>query len=402
MTVRNPPTFLQAEAHPAENTRLALSGLLGSPQGVFAGGVITDNVADGDPGHGRVHPADFQVVQNGTPNMTVNVAAGAAWIRGTESATQGSYHVVSDATVNLPIDASDATNARRDLVVLEVKDADYSGSDNEAGLSVVKGTPSGSPADPSVPENALVLARITVGAAVTSITTSDITNFAITPLGYRYAGRVVFTAGNTFSTGDYPWLRAVRVIVVGGGGGGGGAGTTSSNQSSPGRGGGAGGYAESFITDLSTIADPITVTVGAGGDGGVGGGVFNPGSAGGTSSFGSLMTADGGAVGGSAAAAASGAVGAGSSGGDATGGNLRNLTGGGSSVALSLGASGYSSGGGRTLTGNGSLDRTSSGNGFAAEGFGSGGGGAFNNQNQGTPRTGAAGAGGVVIVELYA
>lgn len=150
-----------------------LGGMLGTVTGSFAGGV-----ASSDPAHGVVRTGDFAVTQNGTPNMSVNVAAGGAFIRGTQNANQGAYHVWNDGTVNLSISAADVTNGRRDLVIAQVRDAFYSGATNDARITVVTGTPAASPADPSLASfpNALVLARITVAAGDTAINTADITD----------------------------------------------------------------------------------------------------------------------------------------------------------------------------------------------------------------------------------
>ena len=173
MTVRSVPIFLQAGSHPAEETRLMLGGMLGTVTGSFAGGV-----ASADPAHGVVRPGDFAVTQNGTPNMSVNVAAGGAFIRGTQNANQGAYHVWNDGTVNLPISAADVTNGRRDLVIAQVRDSAYSGADDDARITVVTGTPAAVPADPSLASfpNALVLARIAVAAGASSILTANITD----------------------------------------------------------------------------------------------------------------------------------------------------------------------------------------------------------------------------------
>ena len=173
MTVRSVPIFLQAGSHPAEETRLMLGGMLGTVTGSFAGGV-----ASADPAHGVVRPGDFAVTQNGTPNMSVNVAAGGAFIRGTQNANQGAYHVWNDGTVNLPISAADVTNGCRDLVIAQVRDSAYSGADDDARITVVTGTPAAVPADPSLASfpNALVLARIAVAAGASSILTANITD----------------------------------------------------------------------------------------------------------------------------------------------------------------------------------------------------------------------------------
>jgi hypothetical protein len=141
--------------------------------GSFAGGV-----GAADNGHGVINQADLAVTQNDTPNMTVNVAAGGAFIRGTQSANQGVYHLFNDASVSVVIATADATNARHDLIIAQVRDAAYSGATNDARIIVVPGTPAAVPVDPSLASfpNALVLARVTVTAGKTSILTADITN----------------------------------------------------------------------------------------------------------------------------------------------------------------------------------------------------------------------------------
>jgi hypothetical protein len=188
MTVRSVPIFLQAGSHPAEETRLMLGAMLSSATGSFAGGV-----ASADPAHGVINTGDLEITENGTPNMSVNVAAGGAFIRGTLNANQGAYHVWNDGTVNLPISAADVTNGRRDLVIAQVRDAAYSGADNDARITVVTGTPAAVPADPSLASfpNALVLARITVAAGDTAINTADITD--LRPLANQSGKMPVFT-----------------------------------------------------------------------------------------------------------------------------------------------------------------------------------------------------------------
>ena len=172
MTVRSVPIFLQAGSHPAEETRLALSSLQGVGTASFSGGVGAS-----DRAHGVVNSGDFAVTQRAAgANMSVDVAAGHAWVRGTESQHQGAYHVYNDATVNLSLAASDATNPRIDLVLIRVQDAFYSGSTDSASVAVVTGTPAASPADPSLPANALVLARVRVAATTSSIGTANITD----------------------------------------------------------------------------------------------------------------------------------------------------------------------------------------------------------------------------------
>lgn len=157
MTARTPPAFLSAGSHIAENVRNVFSALVGA-QGVVGSG-------------------DLAVTANGTPNMSVNVAAGAAFIKGSLATLQGMYHAFNDATLNVTIAASDPTNPRNDLVVAEIRDNDYGGGGfNDFRLRVVTGTPAGSPVDPATPANALVLARVRVDASVASIVAGKITD----------------------------------------------------------------------------------------------------------------------------------------------------------------------------------------------------------------------------------
>lgn len=136
---------------------------------------LVELLADGQTGVRET--GDMAVTANGTPNMTVNVAAGEALIPGTQQpASQGSYYIFNDATVNLAIAASDATNARRDLVVARVYDRDYAGTTGEWQLEVVTGTPAASPADPATPADSLLLARVDVAAAASSISSGNITD----------------------------------------------------------------------------------------------------------------------------------------------------------------------------------------------------------------------------------
>jgi hypothetical protein len=173
MPVRSTPIFIQGNSHPAEETRLMLAGMLKSATGSFAGGV-----AASDPAHGVVRSTDLAVTQNGTPNMSVNVAAGGCFIRGTQSANQGAYHLFNDATLNIIIPSADLTNPRRDLVIAQVRDLNYSGAEKDARIIVVTGTPAASPSDPSLASypNALVLARVAVAANASSIVTANITD----------------------------------------------------------------------------------------------------------------------------------------------------------------------------------------------------------------------------------
>lgn len=99
----------------------------------------------------------------------------------------------------------------------------------------------------------------------------------------------VFTSSGTWT--KPAGLSDVKVRVLGGGGGGG------AGNSPGGGGGGGGGYAEEYL-DAPALGATETVTVGAGGNKGVAFPGTTPGGSGGTSSFGSFVSASGGGGGG--------------------------------------------------------------------------------------------------------
>jgi hypothetical protein len=173
MAAVTPPFVLQGGSHPAATFRETLQGIYGAPFGTFAGGV-SSTAAQG--AHGVVYATDLAVTQNGTPNMSVNVAGGTCLIRGTENQNQGVYCGYNDATLNVVVAASDPTNPRRDLVVAKVRDSFYSGASADFSIVVVTGTPAASPVDPAVPADALVLARIAVAATSTTVVNANITD----------------------------------------------------------------------------------------------------------------------------------------------------------------------------------------------------------------------------------
>jgi hypothetical protein len=217
--------------------------------------------------------------------------------------------------------------------------------------------------------------------------------------GYRLLTTIYYTSGATaFTKASYTGFRAARVRMVGGGGGGGGAAITSGTQLSSGSGGGGGCYAESFLLDAA-IGASVTVTVGAAGAGGVG----VPGSNGATSSFGALVTAGGGTGGDTETTTGSNGV-AGGSGGTAATGTLIIPGGDGSnSRNIAVDTISESPAGGGSMLGGSRKSSSSTGgaDGFAAQSYGAGGSGAFNDDTEAAARTGGAGTAGLVIIEVY-
>lgn len=136
------------------------------------------------------------VTLNGSSAPTVSSAAAATKVQLT---TQGAYYAYNDnssGAVNLSIASSNPTNPRIDVVVAQVEDAAYSGSNNDWKLAVVTGTAAASPAVPSLPANSVVLAYVWVPANSSSIVSGDILDLRVV---YN-RNPFTFAANNTSST----------------------------------------------------------------------------------------------------------------------------------------------------------------------------------------------------------
>lgn len=155
MALRTPPSWLQQGSHPAENDRLAMQALF----------YTTGHIGD----------TSLVVSANGTPNMSVNVAAGWGAIV-SSTANGGVYQFYNDATTNLTVTAANASLPRIDRVVVTINDAYYSGLLNNVTFAVIAGTPAASPVAPATPSNSYSLATIAVAAAATTITSGNITD----------------------------------------------------------------------------------------------------------------------------------------------------------------------------------------------------------------------------------
>lgn len=131
-------------------------------------------------GQGIVGATDLAVSQHGAGTMSVDVAAGAAWITGDDSPTvQGSYRVYNDGTVNLVIGANASGNPRIDLVIAEVLDSTWAGASNLWRLRAVAGTPGAVPVAPACPVDAIPLATVAVANGASQILTANITGTGV-------------------------------------------------------------------------------------------------------------------------------------------------------------------------------------------------------------------------------
>jgi hypothetical protein len=187
---------------------------------------------------------------------------------------------------------------------------------------------------------------------------------------------------------------AVDVETLGGGGGGGAAAPTGANLVSGGCGGGGGGWAKAMF---STGFSGVTVAVGAGG---VGATVAEAATSGGTSSFGTLMSASGGSAGtsGPAKSVSDAPNGVGPGGvGSSPGINAE----GGNGEPAFYGASPVGGIGGFSMYGAGPITLGASAAGSDAVSYGAGGSGGTAVPNVSTGAPGGSGMSGLVIVREY-
>lgn len=226
-------------------------------------------------------------------------------------------------------------------------------------------------------------------------------------LGSSTVGRLVGVKVIT-SSGMYTPTPGAKFGIgrgVGGGAGGGGSSTPPSGQVSSAAGGNSGSYGETKFT----ITGPISVTIGAGGNGGTGSASStgaNIGGAGGDTIFGTIMTCPGGSSGlaSNSFTVPSVCQSIQTKTAPCTGANIVSIDGeaGGQGLAIGNGLSGRGGGnplgsGGNHVGSGGSLSVV----GNNGAGYGSGGSGAFSGSS-GAGKAGGNGAPGVIIIMEYA
>lgn len=122
----------------------------------------------------------FTVTEKGSPDLSVDVSTGIAYVENdahTEfSEGQKYWRVNMDASVNKTISSNASGSTRIDLVCVEVDDSISPGTNGElaGSITIVEGTP-GSGA-PTLPDDHLELAQVTVASGASSITNSEITD----------------------------------------------------------------------------------------------------------------------------------------------------------------------------------------------------------------------------------
>lgn len=214
---------------------------------------------------------------------------------------------------------------------------------------------------------------------------------------------IIYSTPGTYSYTPSANCYLIYVQVIGGGGAGGGTGVFGENLSF-GSGGAAGAYINGFIS--SPTAQSVTVGAGAPRS-------LNAGASGGQSSFGTLLTANGGnggltvevtslyncVQGGAGVSGTSGQFISFSAGGGAAFGHVENNNNENIAVSGAGGSTIYGSGGNSVITN--TLGTTFSG--LDGQGYGSGGSGAISSYNAtGSAESGAGADGAVIIVEFIA
>lgn len=159
MALLLPPSFMQARTdHTAQQDRLNTSGEVSALGGL---GYLTVPL----------------VRQQATAALSVLVGRERFYIPGTENVHQGMYHCYNDADVTVALGATvgHASLVRIDMLVAEVRDSFYSTAFNDWQFRIVSGT-AGSGVKPTLPNNAVEVATITMPATSTTILTSYIAN----------------------------------------------------------------------------------------------------------------------------------------------------------------------------------------------------------------------------------
>lgn len=176
MAAVNPPAWMQAGSYPARNDRLGgISGHL------YYAGFQIDEATPLRPRAG-VRPSyqnyQLKVRPAATPNMTVIVSAGFAWVDNHDVAGYGTYSMVNDADVTLTIaPAGGAGQYRKDTVGFTAYDAETAGSASECRLEVVQGpyaSSAGATVRGTIPPNMVTLADIAIAPSQTSIAAGNI------------------------------------------------------------------------------------------------------------------------------------------------------------------------------------------------------------------------------------
>lgn len=147
-----------------EDLATSVDSRLSTLYGTEAAGEGTDNIAS------------LRVTERAAgTNMSVDVAAGKAWVRGdTGDFLDELYDYELTAIDNVTISTAHATLPRIDMIVLQMTDPDTFSVDVVAGTATVGATLANRTGAAALPDDALLLADVLVAAAGTAIADSAI------------------------------------------------------------------------------------------------------------------------------------------------------------------------------------------------------------------------------------
>lgn len=206
MTVESAGFLLSTVTQSSKTTRRAVSSfaaLFNRGKGGIIGRINQQNPSS------RGLTGDLVVTASGTTNVAV--AAGEIWFPGSDNATdQGMYCAYNSASINLAI-AATSTNPRKDLIIAQVRDNDYGDGTDDCRIVVLQGTAASSPVDPTLPANSVALARVTVPASTSNITSGMVTD--LRPVIY---GPVQFPGGGVPTSGASAPSVPTQMLVQGG------------------------------------------------------------------------------------------------------------------------------------------------------------------------------------------
>lgn len=188
--------FVTGKTVTFQRMRALLAALEGIQEGVVGGG-------------------DLKVAQRaaGGANMSVDIAAGDAYVQVDSGVRNGLAHAYSDALENRLVAASHATLPRIDYVILRYNDSSIpagAGGDVPT-LEVLAGTPTASVtldapgvSPPALPNDALLLAAILVPAASTSVVAGNIRDRRKWARGFN--GRYLRKSATDYATTSTSWV----------------------------------------------------------------------------------------------------------------------------------------------------------------------------------------------------
>jgi hypothetical protein len=175
-----------------------------------------------NPAGGVVNAGDYAVTQNGTPNMTVNIAGGVPGGRilipraGTEYA--GLYFGYNDASVNLTGFTAPSANTWISTVYAQAEDTAYGDATTVFHLAFATGSAASSPVAPSLAVSSMALANVAISSTTTSITTGLITNVAPTAQLETTAGNLIAThvygGASTYNLGSWAAVDTTNATLA--------------------------------------------------------------------------------------------------------------------------------------------------------------------------------------------